>query len=252
MADELKQCEQDEMPHEPHEWRDRVASSGGYYCGGVDRREAESNREARRLVSQPTDPADLIRGTGYSDAVQRAVEDSPDEPPFSGVDEDLLKPCVYENGIPVDFEGRVTPVRWKYEVAPDLPQEEPIQFPPFVERPIHVEDEFVQQHIALFQEMDPEAEAVYEIFLRAFRIYLDKKRLYGSAWKELGALGNFVRIHSKVTRIKNIAWGNGRTTVFPENDHPEREETVQDNLLDLMVLCAFMVRNIAEDNWRGK
>lgn len=72
-----------------------------------------------------------------------------------------------------------------------------------------------------------------------------KNSAYGDAWKDQGYMGNLARIMSKHSRLRNMVWGDTLEDL-------DTEETVEDTLLDMINLCAFMILNWQEDNRWGK
>lgn len=77
------------------------------------------------------------------------------------------------------------------------------------------------------------------IIAEARRISKDKSMLYGvSSIGELGAAGEFVQVHRKYKRLKNLVWEND-----PENLEVSGiyRDTLRDTLLDMINYCIIML-----------
>jgi hypothetical protein len=82
------------------------------------------------------------------------------------------------------------------------------------------------------------------VFDQALKLANDKERTYGRAWSKQGWMGNFARLQSKMSRLRNMIW---RDTPLADSN-----ESVTDTALDFVNLSAFFVINRSEDNrWGG-
>lgn len=83
-----------------------------------------------------------------------------------------------------------------------------------------------------------------QVFEEALKLADGKESLYGGAWKKQGWMGNFARLQSKMSRLRNMVW---RTRPVEDDD-----ETTVDTALDFVNLSAFFILNKREDNrWGG-
>lgn len=88
-----------------------------------------------------------------------------------------------------------------------------------------------------------EAEAFANVLARAFDLYVRKNAQYGSAWREQGYMGSLARILSKAARLKNMQW--------TDTPHEHSDESVEDNVTDLLNLCVFFLLNRQQHNRWG-
>jgi hypothetical protein len=101
--------------------------------------------------------------------------------------------------------------------------------------------------------IDPfELGQVVEFYDHCLAKYLNKAPRYKQAWKKLGASGNLVRVLSKAERLKNMYWGRSRKELAIDDIGAEFLADLEDNLLDIPNLCAFMRINIFQDNSHGQ
>lgn len=75
---------------------------------------------------------------------------------------------------------------------------------------------------------------------------------YGDAWQEQGYMGNLARVLSKSARLKNMCWKDGTWLDTGGEEAEVEQEQVQDTLVDLGALCAFLVANLEEGNRWGR
>jgi hypothetical protein len=85
--------------------------------------------------------------------------------------------------------------------------------------------------------------AMVNIFERCLNIALVKNQQYRGAWKKQGWMGNLARIMSKMERLKALCWVDGLV--------PYTGESVEDNLVDLINIAAFMEINFEDGNRWG-
>lgn len=81
--------------------------------------------------------------------------------------------------------------------------------------------------------------------LRALEIYGKKDRLYGSAWKRLGALNNLTRMSTKVERLLEMYW-------HQDNHRLSAESSVVvdlDDAYDLLNYSCFFVAQASKGQW---
>lgn len=78
----------------------------------------------------------------------------------------------------------------------------------------------------------------------ALNLIAEKSKGYGDAWRDQGWMGNLARIQSKTSRLRNMLWQDHETGV--------KEESVEDTLLDLLNLSAFMMVNRWNANKWGR
>lgn len=98
---------------------------------------------------------------------------------------------------------------------------------------------------------DDEVEVVFIPALEAWdqfssvvrKTIADKSQGYGDAWKDQGSMGNLARVLSKASRLRNLCWGDKELEVGIE--------PVEDTLIDLAALAAFMMKNVEEGNRWG-
>ena len=84
------------------------------------------------------------------------------------------------------------------------------------------------------------------IIAKARQITEDKTKLYGvQSIGELGINGEFVQIHRKYKRLKNLVWdGDFGDDLLLNGD--KYSDTLQDTLLDMLNYCAMMLIIIEE------
>jgi hypothetical protein len=88
-------------------------------------------------------------------------------------------------------------------------------------------------------------QALSEVFEDALNLAASKNASYGDAWRRQGWMGNFARIHSKTSRLKNMIWRDDK-----DLDGADKE-TIEDTLLDLINLAGFMMINRTDRNKWG-
>ena len=82
-----------------------------------------------------------------------------------------------------------------------------------------------------------------EVFAAALATMAAKDQHYGGAWREQGWRGNLARLMSKTARLRKMLW---RQNVLSSTGEP-----VQDTIIDMINLCAFMQLNRMEGNEWG-
>lgn len=83
-----------------------------------------------------------------------------------------------------------------------------------------------------------------QIFEEALKLADGKEANYGGAWKSQGWMGNFARLQSKMSRLRNMIWRDHQLHNY--------DETVVDTALDFVNLSAFFILNQREENkWGG-
>lgn len=84
--------------------------------------------------------------------------------------------------------------------------------------------------------------SVADMFEAALNLVAQKSVGYGDAWAEQGWMGNLARIMSKTSRLKNLLW--------QDMEFADSTESVDDTLLDLINLGAFMRMNrLSHNRW---
>lgn len=81
------------------------------------------------------------------------------------------------------------------------------------------------------------------VFDQALKLAYSKDQGYGRAWSKQGWMGNFARLQSKMSRLRNIIWRDTPLMLT--------EESVTDTALDFVNLSAFFLVNHSEDNRWG-
>lgn len=82
------------------------------------------------------------------------------------------------------------------------------------------------------------------VFDQALQLADSKDRTYGRAWSKQGWMGNFARLQSKMSRLRNMIW---RDTPVEDGN-----ETVTDTALDFVNIAGFFIINRSEENrWGG-
>jgi hypothetical protein len=83
------------------------------------------------------------------------------------------------------------------------------------------------------------------IFMDAMDLYQARRQRYGDGWQRYGWLDSLFHMRNKMLRIEAEFW-----TTPPDNSH---EATVRlDNAMDLLNYIAFFIRNVYDENERGR
>jgi hypothetical protein len=86
-------------------------------------------------------------------------------------------------------------------------------------------------------------EAFVHVLEGATNLFWNKNRLYGDAWRSQGYMGNLARIMSKVSRLKNMLWG--------DEEMNDAKEPVEDTFYDMINLSVFSLLNRGQGNRWG-
>jgi len=76
-----------------------------------------------------------------------------------------------------------------------------------------------------------------EILDKVYKLYKEKGKDYGDSWYMLGSKGVFVYVYNKVERLKNLFWNNKNP----------KFESVEDNMLDLIVYSVLLYWGLQKD-----
>lgn len=93
---------------------------------------------------------------------------------------------------------------------------------------------------------DPSEEMLQQfgVVMGSISVFDQKDRIYGSAWKRLGALNNLTRMATKVERLLEQFWHNS-------SDVPAVPDL--DDAYDLINYSAFFIRQASSGEWtRGQ
>lgn len=114
-------------------------------------------------------------------------------------------------------------------------------FPLQIIGPSEQEEDHAEAILSLLQEMPD----LGEVFLQALELAKAKNESYGDAWRKRGYMGNLARVLNKSDRLQNMMWQDN-------GDAPEAfSESVEDTLIDLINISAFMYINLREGNRWG-
>lgn len=85
--------------------------------------------------------------------------------------------------------------------------------------------------------------ALLSIFESALQLQQRKQMGYGEAWRDQGYMGNVGRVLGKVSRLRNMLWRDIEVN--------GSSESIEDSLMDLIVLSGFALINRRERNKWG-
>lgn len=103
---------------------------------------------------------------------------------------------------------------------------------------------FAGQKPVAFEDIIPAVQAWDDFAAQVRLLIIGKSQNYGEAWREQGWRGNMARILSKTSRLKYMLWCT--------NPLQSTVEPVEDTLLDIGALAAFLLANRKEDNEWGR